>query len=85
VFFLVMAESLLLSIAGGMVGVGAAMLVLEISSLSVGAEAVAIAFTPSLRLALTGTIVAAVAGTIAGIAPAVHASRTEIVSALRHA
>jgi putative ABC transport system permease protein len=85
VFHLVLAESVLLSIAGGMVGVGAAMLVLEISSLSVGAEAVAIAFTPSLRLALTGTIVAAIAGIIAGIAPATHAARTEIVSALRHA
>lgn len=61
------------------------MLVLEISSLSVGAEAVAIAFTPSVRLAITGTIVAAIAGTLAGIAPAIHAARTEIVPALRHA
>jgi putative ABC transport system permease protein len=85
VFYLVMAESVLLSIAGGMLGVGAAMLVLEISSLSVGAEAVAIAFTPSTRLAITGTIVAAIAGTMAGIAPAVHAAKTEIVPALRHA
>lgn len=68
-----------------MIGVGAAMLVLEISSLSVGAEAVAIAFTPSVRLAITGTIVAAIAGTLAGIAPAIHAARTEIVPALRHA
>ena len=85
VFNLVMAESILLSISGGMIGVGAAMLVLEISSLSVGAEAVDIAFTPSVRLAITGTIVAAIAGTLAGIAPAVHAARTEIVPALRHA
>ncbi len=85
VFRLVMTESILLSICGGMIGVGAAMFVLQISSLSVGAEAVAIAFTPSTRLAITGTIVAAIAGTLAGIAPAVHAARTEIVPALRHA
>ena len=85
VFRLVMTESILLSISGGMIGVGAAMFVLQISSLSVGAEAVAIAFTPSTRLAITGTIVAAIAGTLAGIAPAVHAARTEIVPALRHA
>ena len=85
VFRLVMAESFLLSMAGGLIGVLTAMLVLEISSLSVGAEAVAIAFTPSLRLAITGSIVAAIAGTLAGVAPAIHAARTEIVPALRHA
>jgi putative ABC transport system permease protein len=54
VFRLVMTESILLSVAGGIIGVSAAMLMLKVSSLSVGAEAVTIAFTPSLRLALTG-------------------------------
>lgn len=85
VFGLVMTESFLLSVAGGVVGVGAAMLMLKMSSLSVGAEAVTIAFTPSLRLALTGVIISAVAGILAGIAPAWHAARTEIVPALRQA
>jgi putative ABC transport system permease protein len=85
VFRLVMAESVLLSIAGGILGVGAALLTLKLSSLSVGAEAVMIAFTPSLRLAVTGLVVSAIAGLLAGIAPAIHAARTEIVSALRQA
>jgi putative ABC transport system permease protein len=85
VFRLVMTESVLLSIAGGVIGVGIAMLMLEISSLSVGAEAVTIAFTPSTRLATIGLIVSAVTGVFAGIAPAVHAARTEIVPALRQA
>lgn len=85
VFLLVMTESILLSIAGGVIGVGAAMLTLKLSSLSVGAEAVTIAFTPSIRLAITGLIVSAIAGTLAGIAPALHAARTEIVPALRQA
>ena len=85
VFRLIMAESVLLSIAGGVIGVAAAMLLLKLSSLSVGAEAVTIAFTPSLRLAITGVVVAAFAGTLAGIAPAMQAARTEIVSALRQA
>jgi putative ABC transport system permease protein len=84
VFRLVMAESFLLSIAGGIIGVGAAMLMLKLSSLSVGAEAVTIAFTPSVRLATTGLIVSVIAGILAGIAPAVHAARTEIVPALRN-
>ncbi len=85
VFRLVMTESVLLSIAGGLVGVASAMLMLKLSSLSVGAEAVTIAFTPSVRLAITGLIISAIAGTLAGIAPAWHAARTEIVPALRQA
>lgn len=85
VFSLIMTESVLLSIAGGIMGVSAAMLLLKLSSLSVGAEAVTIAFTPSLRLALTGLIVSAIAGALAGIAPAIHAARTDIVPALRQA
>ena len=84
VFRLVLAESVVLSIAGGCLGVGIAMLMLKLSSLSVGAQAVTIAFTPSIRLAFTGLIVAAIAGGLAGIAPAMHAARTEIVPGLRN-
>jgi len=83
VFTLVMSESTLLSLAGGVVGVGAAMLVLQWSHLSVGAEAVTIAFRPSWSLALTGIAVSAVVGILAGLAPGWHAARTEIVTALR--
>jgi putative ABC transport system permease protein len=83
VFALVLAESTLLSALGGAVGVAAAMIVLELSHLAVGAEAVTIAFTPSARLALTGILVAIAAGILAGVAPAWQAARTEIVPALR--
>ena len=83
VFSLVMTESILLSMAGGIAGVGAATLVLEMSSLSVGAEAVTIAFTPSMRLATMGLLVSLGAGILAGVAPALHAARVEIVPALR--
>jgi len=85
VFLLVMSESMLLSVAGGAIGVAAAMLVLKISSLSVGAEAVTVAFTPSFWLATNGLIVALIAGLLAGIAPAWQAAHTEIVAALRQA
>jgi putative ABC transport system permease protein len=84
-FRLVMLESMLLSIAGGITGVASAMLMLKFSSLSVSAEAVSIAFTPSAHLAFTGLILSIIAGTLAGIAPAIHAARTDIVSALRQA
>jgi putative ABC transport system permease protein len=83
VFRLVLAESVLLSLAGGALGVGVAMIVLQYSGLMVGAEAVTIAFQPTARLALTGLFVALLTGLLAGIAPAWQASRAEIVPALR--
>jgi putative ABC transport system permease protein len=83
VFQLVVGESMLLSLAGGMLGVGAAMLVLQFSHLSVGAEAVTIAFRPSWPLAATGLVVSLLVGALAGLAPGFHAARTNIVSALR--
>lgn len=83
VFRLVLGESLLLGLAGGAVGVAAAMSVLAVSHLSVGAEAVTIACTPTARLAVVGMGVAVASGLLAGIAPAWSAARTEIVPALR--
>jgi putative ABC transport system permease protein len=84
VFQLVVSESLILSVAGGLVGVGAAMLLLKVSHLSIGAEAVTIAFQPSWRLALTGMFISAVVGVFAGLAPGWQAARTDIVPALRN-
>jgi putative ABC transport system permease protein len=83
VFRLVVSESTLLSLAGGILGVGFAMLVLQTSHLSVGAEAVTIAFRPSWSLAATGILVGGSVGILAGLAPGWHAARTEIVTALR--
>lgn len=85
VFMLVMMESVFLSLLGGVIGVGTALLFLKFKSLSVGAEAVTIAFTPSLSLAITGLVVALLTGLIAGVFPAIQAARTEIVTGLRQA
>lgn len=85
VFQMVVAESVFLSFVGGGIGVAVAMLVLQVSSLSVGAEAVTIAFTPSVQLAATGLLVALVTGFLAGVVPAIQAARTEIVTGLRQA
>ena len=69
VFGLVLSESTLLSLAGGLLGVSVAMLVLQMSHLSVGAEAVTIAFRPSWSLAATGVLVSGVVGVLAGLVP----------------
>jgi putative ABC transport system permease protein len=84
VFGLVLSESTLLSIGGGILGVTAAMLALQLSHLSVGAEAVTIAFQPSCSLAATGIVVSGIVGLLAGLAPGWHAARTNIVNALRN-
>ena len=83
VFLLVLAESVLLSLVGGAVGVGSGLIVLHFSGLAVGAEGVMMAFQPSSGLALTGLVVSLLSGLLAGIAPASHAAGTEIVPALR--
>lgn len=83
VFQLVVSESTFLSVAGGVVGVCSAMIVLAMTHLSVGAEAVTIAFQPSWTLAMTGVVISAMVGILAGLAPGWHAARTDIVSALR--
>jgi len=74
---------MLLSLAGGILGVGAAMLVLQLCHLSVGAEAVTIAFRPSTHVAIISLAISAIVGVLAGIAPGWHAARAQIVPALR--
>lgn len=83
IFSFVLMESVLLSLAGGILGVGLALLTLHFSSLSLGAEAVAITFTPSLSLAIVGLVVSVLVGVVAGLVPAAHAASIEIVPALR--
>ena len=84
VFRLVLAESMIMSIVGGALGVGLATFVLWQSGLSVGAEAVTIAFEPTARVAILTVVASVAVGAISGIFPAWHAARADIVSALRH-
>ncbi len=83
VFQLVVSESMLLSVLGGILGVAAAMLFLQLSQLSVGAEAVTIAFQPSGSVAVASLVISAIVGILAGIAPGWHAAHAAIVPALR--
>jgi len=85
VFRLVLAESLLQSLAGGFLGIGLGMFLLGWWGFSIGAEGVTIAFKPSLSLAVSGAVVSAAVGVLAGLAPGYQAARTEIVTALRQA
>lgn len=83
IFRLIVAESALQSLAGGLLGMGAGLALLAFGGFAVGAEGVTIAFKPSLELAISGIGVSAVVGVLAGVIPGLQAARTEIVSALR--
>tara|TARA_R100000789_G_scaffold71353_2_gene67100 strand:+ start:329 stop:1414 length:1086 start_codon:yes stop_codon:yes gene_type:complete len=83
VFRIVIAESLILCLAGGFTGTLAALTILTWGGLAIGAEGVTIAFRPSIHLAMVGLLVSAVVGILAGIIPATQAARTPIVTALR--
>lgn len=85
VFRLVVTESLLLSLLGGILGISFGLATLWWCGLSIAAEGVTLSFQPSWLLAIQGTIVSMMVGLLAGLAPGWQAARTEIVAALRHA
>lgn len=82
---LVLAESTLLCLIGGLVGTALALGALALGGFAIGAEGATIAFRPSLGLAVSGTIVSVLVGVAAGLAPAVQAATVPIVNALREA
>lgn len=83
VFRLVVAESVMLSALGGVIGVLASYVLLAFTQMSVATEGVTIAFRPSLGLVTQGLFVAILVGVLAGVAPAIQAARAAIVPALR--
>ncbi|MCO8124280.1 ABC transporter permease [Stieleria sp. TO1_6] len=82
---LVLAESMILCLVGGVTGTLLAGAVLGLGGFAIGAEGATIAFRPSLSLILSGTIVSLLVGIVAGIAPAIQAATVPIVDALRQA
>ena len=82
VFSIVLLETAIIGIIGGAIGIAAAVMAIISSGLAIGAEAVTIAFTPSLDLVLTGGVLLATGSMVAGIIPAWVASRTSIIGAL---
>lgn len=80
---LVLAESTILCLLGGVIGTLAATGILAAGGFAIGAEGATIAFRPSLSLLATGTAVSLLVGISAGIAPAIQAASAPIVNALQ--
>ena len=77
-------ESTILCLAGGLIGTVVAAAILGFGGFAIGAEGAMIAFRPSTQLVLSGTLMSAFVGILAGIAPAVQVATLSIVTALRH-
>ena len=83
VFALVLSEGMIVSVAGGVIGVGSALAVLAWLRPAVGAEGVTIALVPAADTAVRGLVTAVLTGLVAAAPPALRAARAEIVPALR--
>jgi putative ABC transport system permease protein len=84
IFALVLAESVLVGLVGGMLGIGSALAALRWADLAIGTEGVTIAFAPSVSLAATGLAVSLAVGALAGMVPAWQAARANTVASLRY-
>jgi putative ABC transport system permease protein len=82
---LVLTESTILCMVGGVTGTGIALGFLAVGGFAIGAEGATIAFRPSWWLAGSGTVVSLAVGAVAGLAPAIQAATVPIVDALREA
>ena len=80
---LVLFESMILCVAGGIAGTMLATMALAVGGFAIGAEGATIAFRPSVSLFLSGAIVSLLVGVAGGTAPAVQASTVNIVGALQ--
>lgn len=80
---LVLAESTILCLTGGLLGTLAATGALAVGGFAIGAEGATIAFRPSLSLLISGVAVSLIVGIAAGIAPAIQAATVPVVSALQ--
>jgi putative ABC transport system permease protein len=80
---LIIAEGLLVGLAGGGLGTGAASLVLHLGQFSLTNEGLSIHFTTGTGVWVSGLGISMLLGIIAGLVPAWQASRREIAPSFR--
>lgn len=79
---MVLSESLILTLVGGLVGIVLGEAMIKLLELSPETASIALRFTPALIA--QGLVLAAVLGTLGGLYPAWWASRLAPVEALRY-
>ncbi|HTF89150.1 MAG TPA: ABC transporter permease [Planctomycetota bacterium] len=83
--FLVLGEAWILSLGGCALGLAGALAIVELSHVSIGSEGVSVGFVIVPLLVVRVVIVSLVAGTLAGVFPALRTARRPVVLALREA
>jgi putative ABC transport system permease protein len=83
--FLVLGEGVAYGLLGYLLGIGGALLLIQMTHLSIGAEGVPVSFLVSTEVALRALALSLGAALLAALVPAVQASRVEVVKALRSA
>jgi putative ABC transport system permease protein len=80
---LIVAEGVVLSLVGGLAGAAAAVAVTELGAFALSVEGQSIAITAGPGLLASGLLVCGLLGVLAGLVPAVQASRREIAACFR--
>jgi putative ABC transport system permease protein len=80
---LVITESVLLSLAGGLIGLGAGIILTNLGSFSITVEGESIHVHAGIASALFGIVLCTVIGILAGLVPALNASRRNIAQCFR--
>lgn len=83
VAMLIVAEGVLLSLIGGVLGAAAAMLIARFGSFALSVEGQSIPITAGWRVLAIGVLVCVALGVLAGLVPAWQASRREIATCFR--
>ena len=83
--WLIISEAIILSVVGGIGGIGGASIFLHLQKITIGNEGLALAFIPSFSVWLKGFSLSLLLGFVAGVYPAWLAGRQSIASNLRTA
>jgi putative ABC transport system permease protein len=80
---LIITEGVMLGLMGGVVGIVAALIALYYGNISISTDGLSVHMTIGASVVLIGLVVSALLGAVAGLVPAVQASRREITQCFR--
>jgi putative ABC transport system permease protein len=80
---LIVTEGLMLGLIGGAIGMAAALLAVRLGNVSISTDGLSVQMTTNASVVVIGLLVSASLGVVAGLVPAIQASRREITQCFR--
>jgi putative ABC transport system permease protein len=80
---LIVVEGLILGLLGGAIGTGIALIMVHFGNISISADGLSVHMTARANLIAIGLMISAALGVVAGLVPAVQASRRQITTCFR--